>query len=89
MLKKSELKELAQKAKELHTKKIKVKAAEYDKLKEMKIQLLETPKPFKKTTKKEKQVKKNITTTTTNNNNNNNNNNSLEEKVSMLSIQQN
>ena len=43
-----ELKELAQKAKALPKKEIEVEAAEYDKLEEKKIQLLETPKPIKK-----------------------------------------
>jgi hypothetical protein len=91
-LKKRELKELAQKAKALPKKEIEVKAAEYDKLEEKKKQLqtatAET-KPIKKTTKKvieveeeeeeevivKKQPKKI-------------NNTSLDQEVSMLSIQQ-
>ena len=39
-------------AKALQKKEIEVKAIEYDKLEEKKIQLLETPKPIKITTKK-------------------------------------
>ncbi len=66
LLKKKELKELAQKAKALPKKEIELKAAEYDKLEEKKKQLLE-PQPVKKTTIS---------------------NNSIEENVSMLSIQQ-
>ena len=91
VLKKRELKELAQKAKALPKKEIEVKAAEYDKLEEKKKQLTQ---PTKKTTKKvieveeeeeeeevvvKKQPKKII---------NNNNNNSLDQEVSMPSIQQ-
>ena len=52
MLKKRELKELAQKAKALQKKEIEVKAAEYDKLEEKKIQLLETSNQLKKLLKK-------------------------------------
>ena len=95
LLKKKELKELAQKAKALPKKEIEVKAAEYDKLEENKKQILEATKAIKKTTTKmvevedeeeeieEKKPVKKVTV-----NNNNNNNNSLEENVSMLSIQQ-
>ena len=90
------MKELAQKAKALPKKEIEVKAAEYDKLEEKKKQILEapTPKPIKRSTKKvieeeddeeevEQQPKavKKVTI-------NKNNYNSLEENVSMLSIQQ-
>ena len=85
------MKELAQKAKALPKKEIEVKAAEYDKIEEKKKQILEAPKAIKKTTKKvveveeeeeieEKKPVKKVTV--------NNNNNSLEENVSMLSIQQ-
>ena len=89
LLKKRELKELAQKSKALPKKEIEVRAAEYDKLEEKKKQILEAPKAIKKTTKKvveveeeeeeieEKKPVKKV-----------NNNNSLEENVSMLSIQQ-
>ena len=78
----------------LPKKEIEVKAAEYDKLEEKKKQILEAPKTIKKTTKKvieveeeeeeeeTKPVKKVTTTTTTNNNN------SLDQDISMLSIQQ-
>jgi hypothetical protein len=89
------LKELAQKAKALPKKEIEVKAAEYDKLEEKKKQILEapTPKPMKRSTKKviedeeeeeEEQQPKAVKKVTINKNNNN----SLEENVSMLSIQQ-
>ena len=54
LLKKKELKELAQKAKALPKKEIEVKAAEYDKLEEKKKQILEAPAPkiIKRSTKK-------------------------------------
>ena len=52
LLKKKELKELAQKAKALPKKEIEVKAAEYDKLEEKKKQILEAPKTIKRSTKK-------------------------------------
>jgi hypothetical protein len=52
LLKKKELKELAQKAKALPQKEIEVKAAEYDKLEEKKKQILEAPKTIKRSTKK-------------------------------------
>ena len=79
----------------LPKKEIEVRAAEYDKLEEKKKQILEapTPKPIKRSTKKviedeeeEEEVEqpkavKKVTI-------NKNNNNSLEENVSMLSIQQ-
>jgi len=87
-LKKRELKELAQKAKALPKKEIEVKAAEYDKLEEKKKQLTQPP-PIKKTTKKvveveeeeeeEVVVKKQPKKV---------NNTSLDQEVSMLSIQQ-
>ena len=89
LLKKKELKELAQKAKALPKKEIEVKAAEYDKLEEKKKQILEAPAPktIKRSTKKvseeeeEEEVdKKPVKKVTVNN--------SLEENVSMLSIQQ-
>ena len=86
LLKKRELKELAQKAKALPKKEIEVKAAEYDKLEEKKKQILEAPKAIKKTTKKvieveeEEEETKPVKKVTVNN--------SLEENVSMLSIQQ-
>ena len=77
---------LAQKAKALPKKEIEVKAAEYDKLEEKKKQILEAPKAIKKTTKKvveveeeEEEVEKKPVKKV---------NNSLEENVSMLSIQQ-
>ena len=89
------MKELAQKAKALPKKEIEVKAAEYDKLEEKKKQILEapTPKPMKRSTKKviedeeeeEEEQPKAVKKVTINKNNNNN---SLEENVSMLSIQQ-
>ena len=87
--KKKELKELAQKAKALPKKEIEVKAAEYDKLEEKKKQILEAPKTIKRSTKKvteeeEEEETKPIKKVTVNKNNNN----SLEENVSMLSIQQ-
>ena len=88
LLKKRELKELAQKSKALPKKEIEVRADEYDKLEEKKKQILEAPKAIKKTTKKvieveeeEEEVEKKPIKKT-------NNNNSLEENVSMLSIQQ-
>ena len=89
LLKKKELKELAQKAKALPKKEIEVKAAEYDKLEEKKKQILEAPKTIKRSTKKveedeEEEETKPIKKVTVNKNNNN----SLEENVSMLSIQQ-
>ena len=85
----NQLKELAQKSKALPKKEIEVRAAEYDKLEEKKKQILEAPKAIKKTTKKvieveeeeeeevivKKQPKKI-------------NNTSLDQEVSMLSIQQ-
>jgi hypothetical protein len=90
-----ELKELAQKAKALPKKEIEVKAAEYDKLEEKKKQILEapTPKPIKRSTKKviedeeeeEEEQPKAVKKVTINKNNNKY---SLEENVSMLSIQQ-
>ena len=91
LLKKKELKELAQKAKALPKKEIEVKAAEYDKLEEKKKQILEAPKTIKRSTKKveedeEEEETKPIKKVTTNKNNNNNN--SLDQDISMLSIQQ-
>ena len=88
LLKKKELKELAQKAKALPKKEIEVKAAEYDKLVEKKKQILEAPKAVKKTVKKvieeeeEEEAEKPIKKVTINTKN------SLEQNVSMLSIQQ-
>ena len=91
------MKELAQKAKALPKKEIEVKAAEYDKLEEKKKQILEapTPKPMKRSTKKvieeedeEEEVEQQPKAVKKVTINKNNNNNSLEENVSMLSIQQ-
>ena len=52
LLKKRELKELAQKSKALPKKEIEVRAAEYDKLEEKKKQILEAPKAIKKLLRK-------------------------------------